>query len=113
MYCVKAGNSAVKSEKSKENAITYVQTPVMKKLQNTKSGIKVRWNEVDGADRYYLYRKTGNGKYKLVKKLNGIDNIYYTDTKVKAGKTYSYMVKAEIDGSSSCYSKHKSIRREK
>lgn len=113
MYCVKAVNSAIKSEKSKENAITYVQVPVMKKLQNTKSGIKVRWNEVDGADRYYLYRKTGNGRYKLVKKLNDIDNTCYTDTKVKTGKTYSYMVKAEIDGSSSCYSKHKSIRREK
>ena len=50
------------------------------------------WNPVSGAERYHVYRGTsGNGNYGLLAAVNGIT---YTDSAVRGGTTYYYMVEA-------------------
>ena len=50
------------------------------------------WNPVSGAERYRVYRGTsGNGNYDI---LAAVDGITYTDSAVRGGTTYYYMVEA-------------------
>lgn len=75
------------------NGITLKRfaSPVLKTPVNTDYGIKIQWNKLSGATGYYVYRKTGNSGWKYIGKTT---NIYFTDTKAEAGKTYTYTVKA-------------------
>ncbi len=72
-------------------AITGLDAPVPRKIQNTVSGIHVYWNPAEFAATYSLYRATSaNGTYNLVK--SGIKATHYTDTTVSSGKSYFYKV---------------------
>lgn len=54
--------------------------------------IKLKWNAIEGAEEYKIYRSTSkNGDYTLMKTVTGTS---YTNTSAKAGKTYFYKVKA-------------------
>lgn len=57
----------------------------------SKKKIKLTWKKVNGADIYYVYKKTSKGKYQKMKETN---KLYYRDSDVKKGKTYSYQVVA-------------------
>lgn len=63
----------------------------------TKKKIKLTWKKVTGADSYYIYKKNSKGKFELVKKTS---KLYYTDSSVKKGKSYTYKVLAidKVDG---------------
>lgn len=63
-----------------------VKKPTGVKAANTASGIKITWKKVKGAKKYQVFR--GKKKIKTTKKK------FYTDKKAKAGKTYTYSVKA-------------------
>lgn len=65
--------------------------PVITKAEKTTSGGKIAWNKVVGADGYYLYRKAGNGAYKMIKKTTSLS---YLDTSIKTGGSYTYYVVA-------------------
>ena len=81
--------------------------PSLKKIKNTADGVKITWGKVSGADKYYVYRKTGsNGKYS---KIGTTSKTAYTDKKSKSGKKYYYYVKAVNEAGSSSASKSKSI----
>ena len=84
--------------------------PSLKKIENTADGVKITWGKVSGADKYYVYRKTGSsGKYSKIATVKGNSKVTYTDKKVKSGKKYYYIVKAVNEAGSSDASKAKSI----
>lgn len=61
---------------------------------NTTKGVKVSWSKVPGTG-YYVYRKTGNGSYKLIKTITGASCVSYTDAGAKTnGTTYRYCIVA-------------------
>ena len=84
--------------------------PSLKKLENTADGVKITWSKESGADKYYVYRKTGSsGKYSKIATVKGNSKITYTDKSAKSGKKYYYYVKAVNEAGSSSASGSKSI----
>jgi len=54
-------HKAQAAEELMQEAVTEeLAKPVVAKLKNTYSGIRVAWSESDGADGYYVYRKQTN-----------------------------------------------------
>lgn len=66
----------------------------IKSVKNEKNGLSVKWSKVAKASEYMIYRKTGAEDYKLIKTIKGVANDSFTDTSVKSGIEYTYMVKA-------------------
>ena len=83
------------------------EKPSLKKIENTDDGVKITWGKVNGADKYYVYRKTDNGSYT---KIGSTSKTAYTDKKAKSGKKYYYVVKAVNEAGSSASSNSKSIK---
>ena len=95
-YAIRAVDGAFKSYYSEAHfddackTVTY--NAVLKMANTTGTDIKVSWNKVSGAKKYYVYRKAGSAKsWTRVKTTSSTS---YTDTGVKNGTTYKYMVKA-------------------
>ena len=65
-------------------------------VSNTKKGLKLKWKAQKKCDGYYIYKKTGNGKYKLAATIKKGKTSTWTDTKVKKGKKYRYYVRAYV-----------------
>ena len=67
-------------------------------LANTTAGVSVKWNKVDGAQGYYVYRK---GESEEWDKIATVDETTaaYTDKSVKSqsGKVFCYTVRAYCD----------------
>jgi N-acetylmuramoyl-L-alanine amidase len=62
-------------------------------VQNVSEGISLEWEQVSGANGYYLYRKTtGANDWTRIKTLAGSKQIRYTDKTVKSGTTYQYKI---------------------
>ncbi|MDO5346352.1 MAG: leucine-rich repeat protein [Lachnospiraceae bacterium] len=72
-------------------------TPVMKKAESAKDGIKVSWNKVSGAKSYRVYRKNGNG-WTIIGDVKSGNTTSYTDKKAKAGTLYTYKVRVCSNG---------------
>ena len=81
----------------KETKVVYLSAPAVT-LTNTDTGIKVAWNKVNGAEGYYLYRKTNGGSYTLIRIVTSASAGSFVDTKVKAGTSYVYTVRAYNNG---------------
>lgn len=101
---VYSGYCQVKSAKTiKNTTITSVKSVGDKSL-------KIKWTKKSGSSGYYIYRSTSKDKgYQKVATLYNGSKTSYTDSGLKAGKTYYYKIKSrnKIDGSigSSSYSK--------
>ncbi|MBR5230012.1 MAG: hypothetical protein IKW01_04060 [Firmicutes bacterium] len=67
--------------------------PIVASIKNsTKKQIQLKWYEVDGADKYEIYRKVSkNGTYKKIKTTTKLS---FIDRDLKKGKTYYYKLKA-------------------
>jgi len=98
-YKVEAYNENSKAESSKVS-IKYLATPVLKEITGTKKAITIKWNKVDGAKEYTVYRKTDGGSWKSLGKVKGDS---YTDKSVKEGVKYTYTVRATNGGTASYY----------
>ena len=84
---IKSHYSQVKSKKVTPNKIT-----ISVKKSNTYSSNYIKWNKVNGASGYRVYRATSkNGEYK---RIITTTNISYTDKNLQSGKTYYYKVRA-------------------
>ncbi|MBR2108438.1 MAG: hypothetical protein IJ932_00605 [Ruminococcus sp.] len=80
-------------------------------LSNVSKGVKITWKKAKGAKKYELRRKlSGAKKYTVVKKFSNAKAKSFTDKKVKAGKKYTYVLKA-INGGVSATSPSKTIVR--
>ena len=78
---------------------------------NGLTSIKVKWNKVEGASGYCVYRALSkNGKWSLVKTVTGEDTVSYVDTGRTTGKTYYYKVRAYVkEAGAKRYSKYSAI----
>ena len=96
-YTVKAKNIAGTGSCQKPGvSVTYLATPKAT-ISNTSSGIKIKWNKVDTAASYAVYRSQyTDGKWSSFEKITTAkkDSTSYTDKKAKAGVKYKYKVKA-------------------
>lgn len=73
--------------------IERLSTPDVLSAKSYKSGIQVKWDDVKGADGYYVYRKTTGG-WSRIAKVSGANKCKFTDSKAEKGTTYTYTVKA-------------------
>lgn len=72
--------------------IYYLAAPVITKFDSQISkGITIKWADVHGAEKYYVYRKTGNSGWK---KIGTTENLLFKDADVKLGTTYTYTIRA-------------------
>ena len=90
-------------------AIRYIKAPVIT-AKVLKTGIKVSWGKVTGAQKYVIYRKTGSGSYKAVKTVT-YKTLNWTDTTAKKGQVYYYIVKAVNGKNYSAASSYKKLKR--
>ena len=99
-YRIKAIQKEQKALTSPFSEMTAVyMKPAAPKVSGsyTKKKIKLTWKKVAGAERYDIYKKNSQGVYK---KVGESDKLYFTDKKVKKGRSYEYQVVAlyERDG---------------
>ena len=80
---------------------TFLRSPALKSITNTKSGIKLKWKNSSYAKNYAIYRKTSGGSYKLIATVKGAVH-EYTDKTAKNGTKYTYSVASQ---SGNCKSK--------
>ena len=79
---------------SKQFDIGSIYAPQMSCLNPTNNGINVAWYGSDFSLGYIVYRKTRNGKYKEIAKIdNGKIQTYFDSDKKVNGKFYTYKVK--------------------
>ena len=65
-------------------------------VSNEKKGLCLKWKAQKKCDGYYIYRKTGTGKYKRVATIKKGSTSSWTDKKVTKGKKYGYYVCAYV-----------------
>ncbi|MCD8124137.1 MAG: fibronectin type III domain-containing protein [Lachnospiraceae bacterium] len=85
-------------------AIVYVKPATVTLTSATATsdgGITVKWAAVTGADKYRLYRKTGDGAWETVTTTTSTS---YTDTGLTALTTYTYTVRAYVTLDGTTYS---------
>ncbi len=61
---------------------------------NTSKGVKLKWAKVTGAKGYYVYRKTGSGKYTKLATISNGKTVSYLDKKATNGTAYTYKLVA-------------------
>ena len=110
-YSVRAVTSdGIMSGYSAGKSILYLRIPVIQSIENVSTGVKLAWDAVGGAAKYYIYRK-GPGETSFTK-LVATTELSYTNKSVVSGKEYRYSVRAvTADGTTlSAYSAGQSIK---
>lgn len=79
-------------------AVVKLTAPAIKASTSWNS-CTLRWNRINNARSYILYRKTNSGKYAKIKTLNA-NTTSYKDTKITIGNKYSYVIRASRKTSS-------------
>ncbi|MBE6799956.1 MAG: hypothetical protein E7529_01980 [Ruminococcaceae bacterium] len=87
----------------------YLENPELLSAKSSKKGVTAKWEVVNGASGYYVYRKEGNGSYKKLATVKGGTKYSYLDKSAKKGKTYTYKVKAYYSKTTSAYSNAKKV----
>lgn len=90
--------TGVHSEKSDAIGCVFVITPDITGRENVAEGIALKWNKVNGATGYAIYRKSFDGEDAWVRiaTVEGNDTFSWTDTAVatKNGTVYRYTIRA-------------------
>lgn len=91
---------------TEEINVLALETPKFSGVENTTKGIKVYWNEVEGATSYKIFRKNKNDVDAQLQELAILDGttLEYEDISVESGVMYIYVIKAYNDASESGYS---------
>ena len=69
---------------------TYIDKPVLSKVENVATGVKISWNKAAGAEKYRVFYKTGSGGWT---KLADTASTSYTWTGAKSGTKYTFTVR--------------------
>lgn len=99
-YQVKAytvvGEARYEAEAAVISATTVLEKPTGLGVSSTgENTISLKWNKVNGADGYYVYRKTAEDtKWTL---LDATDTLVYTDEALASGTAYQYAVRPYKD----------------
>ncbi len=109
-YMVKTKSGSNFSAYNKSGVqIVFVSAPTVTKVYNTQNSVAVKWSYSGSADSFMVYRKAANGKWKLLKTVDGSKQIFYDGASVR-GTKYTYTVKAVYkDFVSGYYSAGKTI----
>ena len=79
-----------------------LSSPTITKLKlNSENKPSITWSKVTGAEKYNLYRKAGNGSWKLLK--SNLTSTSYDDSSAGPGIKYSYAVSSVNMVSSSAF----------
>ena len=81
-------------------SVDYVPKPTITAIANNSKSVKVTWNKVTGASKYYVYRAIGGSAFSKIATVSNGDN-FYSDTEANTNNTkYSYYVVAykTVDG---------------
>ena len=101
-----------KSESAKYNFAQAKSVPIPTySLKAETNGIKVTWNQVEGATKYRVYKKINNGSWETLgdyEHIDGAKKNSFVDKKASGGKTNYYRIKAFTSGATS-YVKTKSL----
>lgn len=74
---------------------TALNAPSLRKAKRISAKkATLSWKKVNGANGYVVYRKTNNGRWKIVKKITKGNVTSFTDKKLSKGKKYTYTVRA-------------------
>ena len=93
-----SGTPAPKPSGTPAPAVVKLTAPAIKASTSWNS-CTLRWNRINNAQSYILYRKTNSGKYAKIKTLNA-NTTSYKDTKITIGNKYSYVIRASRKTSS-------------
>ena len=108
----KDGKSYTSAYDDTGKSVTYIAAPKNISLSKTFLGVKISWSKVAGAENYKVFRKTGDGNWKLV---GTTTSTSFADNTAKWGNKYTYTVRCvSKDGktyTSSFDSKGKTIKR--
>lgn len=101
-YTVKAYNGDIFSGYNTSGwSIKRLSAPKLKSIKNATSGITIEWAKSTGASKYIVMRKqSGSSKWEEIKTTTSLS---YTDKTAKAGKIYTYTVKAAYGDYQSIY----------
>ena len=93
-YKVKAYNKTRSAWSTGEPfTATRLDEPVLKSVTNTKSAVVLKWEKVQGATKYRVYKKIPGHKWAPLIDV-GSNTVSYTDKDVTVGKSVRYTVKA-------------------
>ncbi len=100
-YTVEAKLSSGVTGYNSTKECRFIETPDLTGLENTSSGIKVKWNKVSGATYYRIYRRgAGSSNWTYLGQVPA-SKAAYTDKNVKKGEYYRYSVRASYVGKDS------------
>lgn len=99
-YTVRAYTNGFKSAYSEYKIFSLAAPKITKFDSQIGKGITIKWADVHGAEKYYVYRKTGNSSWE---KIGTTDNLLFVDKNVKLGTKYTYTVRANGSGVTSSY----------
>lgn len=84
--------------------IVRLDTPKLVVAKSSREGITVTFEQVAGAQRYNIYRKNGNGTWKMIGKITDLKSSAYLDRSAVKGVSYTYTVRAVNGADMSSYS---------
>jgi hypothetical protein len=97
IYAVKAANGSLRSEtySNQVSVVRALDTVVINTETSIahKTGNIIRWDAVDGAQAYVVYRRTAGHTFEQIARTS---STAYKDTTAEAGVTYTYMVRAAV-----------------
>lgn len=77
--------------------LTSLEKPVFTKAECKNGTVNLAWNQVKGADCYYLYEKVGSGSYEKIATISSANKLSYTKKITKSGTAYTYALRAYMD----------------
>ncbi len=81
--------------------ITFLSAPVTSSVYVNNAGAVIKWNKVNGAAKYRVFYKTGNGSYV---KLTDTTSTSYTWSGAKIGNKYTFTVRCLSSDGKNCTS---------
>ena len=84
--------------------VTYLLSPTVTSVSNISAGVELKWENVENASYYWIYRKAIGVETELTQYATVVSNSFI-DSEVEAGKAYTYSIKAVNDYGESAFTK--------
>lgn len=92
-YTIKAVSGELSCKTTEIGSLTRIGAPVITESKNTVEGISLKWNTVNGATKYEIFRKSANEA--VAKSYATTTATSYVDTNVVSGTRYVYEICAK------------------
>ncbi len=101
-YYVVRGYSGDVKTRYKAKGLLRLASPAIE-LTTSSAYNKIEWNQISGAEGYYIYRKTDGVSYQRIANIKSGTTIKYADRNVNANTRYTYAVRAYSGTTKSSY----------